>query len=831
MSLFQSLRSLLHRGRKLRQRSAGWSRGHAWVRPAVEPLEDRWLPAGGPSPVQDLFVIGLDNQVWAEKLDPAGNPVGGYFLVQTGAVKSFSAGHDAAGRPELFVIGLDDQVYGLHFDGNGNPVGGYFQAAIGQVKSLSAGQDALNRPELFVIGLDDQVWALHFDPTGNPVGSYFLTQVGQVEALDPGRDASNRPELFVIGLDDQVWAQKLDATGNPVGGYFLTQIGRVKSVNAGHDAGGNPDVFVTGLDDQVWAQKLDAGGNPVGGYFLTQLGLIKSLSLGYGTAGNPEVFVVGLDDQIWVQQLDASGNPLESYSLTAVGAVTALAVYSDPTVYARGLDGQIYRINTDAQGHAVRPWRLLAPGQVVTMRPPNANPPPIPLKDLPRPVEAVSPAALNFVATLGHGDPPAQSLVVQNTGTYSRLLYSTGTGTPPLDYRITVSVGWLAVQDLPAPLSAGAAHSHPVSVTVGTMPAGTYTATITITANAFNGPQVIPVTLTITTAVPVITVTPPALTVNAEQGSGTLAPQTLMVSNTGDAGSMLNYSITANASWLAVTPAAGRVAAGAPANAHQVVININGLVPATYHATITITGDGSNSPQTVPVTLTITPPAGTLAVNPAELTFTATQGCNVAAQALTVRNTGTAGSVFDYRINPSDPWLSVSGLPRQLPAGTANTHQVSVNSSLLRPGTYHATVTVTDVTTNAAKAVPVTLTVQAAANPFAGSYVGSYSGTGTAFGITAPVNGSVHFTVDASGAITVTDPASGHGTVNASGSASFAGAGGFGMSGNASYSFNGTFVLSPTGDVSASGGWSATFPGGGGSGTWRATRSGSLPCP
>ena len=48
-----------------------------------------------------------------------------------------SVGHDALNDPELFVIGLDEQVYGQKFDKSGNPVGGYFFTQPGAVKVLA----------------------------------------------------------------------------------------------------------------------------------------------------------------------------------------------------------------------------------------------------------------------------------------------------------------------------------------------------------------------------------------------------------------------------------------------------------------------------------------------------------------------------------------------------------------------------------------------------------------------------------------------------------------------------------------------------------------------
>ena len=207
------------------------------------------------------FVIGLDNQVYAQKLDAQGNPVGGYYLTQPGQVKALAAGTDGLGHAELWVIGLDDQVWAQTFDAAGNPSGPYFLTQPGRVQSIAVGQ-AGGDPELFATGLDNQVWAQTFDLFGRSTSSYVLTQLGRVKATALGKlggGFSGAPELFVIGLDDQVYAQTFDASGQSTSSYFLTAAGRVKSLSVGA-LGTAPEVFVTGLDDQVYAQLLTAGG-------------------------------------------------------------------------------------------------------------------------------------------------------------------------------------------------------------------------------------------------------------------------------------------------------------------------------------------------------------------------------------------------------------------------------------------------------------------------------------------------------------------------------------------------------------------------------------------
>ena len=96
--------------------------------------------------------------------------------------------------------------------------------------------------------------------------------------------------------------------------------------------------------------------------------------------------------------------------------------------------------------------------------------------------------------------------------------------------------------------------------------------------------------------------------------------------------------------------------------------------------------------------------------------------------------------------------------------------------------------------------------------PYHGMYSGAFAGR--------PATGSVAFSV-ASGAITVTDPGQGTGTVDSSGATTFSGS--LGVA-DIACKFVGTF-RSPTGKqqgAHASGSWSCTGAGQTGNGTWSA---------
>jgi hypothetical protein len=99
---------------------------------------------------------------------------------------------------------------------------------------------------------------------------------------------------------------------------------------------------------------------------------------------------------------------------------------------------------------------------------------------------------------------------------------------------------------------------------------------------------------------PAIGVSPSSMSFTATAGGASPASQSLSITNTG-AGT-LSWSASVNTTWLSVSPASGT----APSTV-SVSVNSSGLAAGTYNGAITVTGTGAtNSPVTVPVTLTVT---------------------------------------------------------------------------------------------------------------------------------------------------------------------------------------------------------------------------------
>lgn len=303
----------------------------------------------------------------------------------------------------------------------------------------------------------------------------------------------------------------------------------------------------------------------------------------------------------------------------------------------------------------------------------------------PTPTIGLSATSFSFAGIQGGSTPLAQTLTISNTGA----------GT--LSWTVSENAPWLTLNTL----SGTGAGTVVLNVNTAGMAAGSYSAPVTVTATgATNTPQTVVVTLSLTApAVSTITLAPTSLTFSATQGGSNPAGQAVTISNSGTG--TLSWSVSTTAAWLSLSPLAGT----APGS-FTVTTNVSGLAAGTYTSTIAVTGSGAtNSPQSIPVTLTITAaPTVTLNVNPASLDFTATQGAaNPANQSLTV------SSNTSWTVSTTGSWLTVT------PTSASNngTLTASVNTATATVGTNSGTITITGG--GITRTVNVTLTLNSTA--------------------------------------------------------------------------------------------------------------------
>ena len=251
------------------------------------------------------------------------------------------------------------------------------------------------------------------------------------------------------------------------------------------------------------------------------------------------------------------------------------------------------------------------------------------------PEVTLNPASLTFASQAEGTTSAAQNINLTNNGTGNLTISSIViAGADPTDYKQTNNC-----PTTPATLAAG--FSCNIAVTFSPVATGTRTATATVTDSATGSPHSVNLTGTGKAgALPVVTLTPPSLAF-ANVPLNTLSKQTVTVKNTGTAAlTFTNITITGTVSsdFSETNTCTGSIAASGTC-----VITVN-FTPSTLEdqtATVTLTDNAANSPQTVPITGN-----GALAavyLSPSSLTFPSqAENTTSAAQTITVENYGNA---------------------------------------------------------------------------------------------------------------------------------------------------------------------------------------------
>jgi hypothetical protein len=250
------------------------------------------------------------------------------------------------------------------------------------------------------------------------------------------------------------------------------------------------------------------------------------------------------------------------------------------------------------------------------------------------------------------------------------------------------------------------------TVTVHVQPsglsAGTYNGTISIWSNsATNSPKIVPVTLTVTPSQPApapqptIGLNPTGLAFSGTTGGSNPASKSITVTNAGTG--TLTWTVTDNANWLTATQSGSSIVAG---------VNLSGLAAGTYNGAITVSATGAtNTPQTIPVTLTVAAPAPSPAVSlsatPPSVTVSVPAG-STAQQYFSFDVTSSGGNT-SWSINDPAYWILREPSSGSTPS---KVYGYIFPESFKTAGTYSATFTITPSSSGIAPiSVPVTLTV------------------------------------------------------------------------------------------------------------------------
>jgi len=208
------------------------------------------------------------------------------------------------------------------------------------------------------------------------------------------------------------------------------------------------------------------------------------------------------------------------------------------------------------------------------------------------PVIGIAPSSLTFDAPQGGANPSPATLTLSNDGG----------GT--LAWTASPDAAWLSVGPGSGSLGAGASQTLTVSVNTAALAEGTYLAAVHVSATgATNTPQAANVTLNVNSQ-PKIGTNPKALSFSASSDQGNPSPAAISVTNTGSG--TLTWTTSPGASWLAVSPSGGSLAALA---SEPLLISVTaaGMTPGNYTATVEVSDPNAlNSPQMVSIDLTVT---------------------------------------------------------------------------------------------------------------------------------------------------------------------------------------------------------------------------------
>ena len=293
------------------------------------------------------------------------------------------------------------------------------------------------------------------------------------------------------------------------------------------------------------------------------------------------------------------------------------------------------------------------------------------------PVQA-SPATLNFSAVAGGAAPASQTITLS-------------TATAGLAFSASAGASWLSV----TPGAGSAPGLIQVAVNPANLSAGSYSSTVTIAVpGASPSTLTAGVKLTVTAAgAGNLSVSTPSVSLTSTAG-GNAASQSLQVLNSGGGSLSFTASVAAGSSWLSFSAQSNTATAAAPATL-VVTANPGSLSPGTYTGAIAFTAAGNT--VTLPVTFSVSAPAGKLLISQNALTFQAVaQGGTPLPLVFSILNTGQG--VLNWTAQATTlsggNWLQLSSTSGniQQPFLGFSTVNATVNPANLNAGTYYGNI-------------------------------------------------------------------------------------------------------------------------------------------
>ena len=291
-------------------------------------------------------------------------------------------------------------------------------------------------------------------------------------------------------------------------------------------------------------------------------------------------------------------------------------------------------------------------------------------------------------------------------------------GGQPLDWTVNSSAPWLSVSSAQGHLDPAGSITVTATANAASLSANPYSGVLTFSYGTTTKQVAVNLTVSVP-PMPGISVQPSSLVFNTTQGINPTA-QTFTITNSGNA--TLDWATTedANGTTYAATSSSSTTSSLAPSKSITITVTPKvasaGPGPITAIITAYDKDPGSTVPkQQVTVTINITP-AAIINATPANMAFNEGNGVTSEEELLSIENTGSAPLNWSLAqtTQPSASWLSFDTPSGTIAPGTTFTVNVTCDSSQLSPGTYTATLVVSDSDPNSpvlSQTVTVTLVV------------------------------------------------------------------------------------------------------------------------
>ena len=338
-------------------------------------------------------------------------------------------------------------------------------------------------------------------------------------------------------------------------------------------------------------------------------------------------------------------------------------------------------------------------GGQVTVQAPLAVPPiqtvavELTVSPVPPPRLAVEPASIGFETQVGQGNPPTETLRIENAGGDT------------LDWTAVVETAsggsWLSATPASGSASPGSPSVVEVSANVAGLAAGVYSGSLQVESPATNQTETVTITLLLAEVTQTILVSQRGLLFTGIEG-GELAPsQSFAILNTGQ-GAMnwtVEASTLAGGSWLSVSPAGGSSEAGSLQIPEvEVGVNVSGLGAGPYSGLIRAEAPGANnSPQFVTVELDVLPAGSNpgVLVRSAGLIFAAPAGTSPSSQSVRLATPVPGNVEARSGLLTSDGGNWLRALPGNVSISPEEARSITLQpfSDMLVPGVYRAAMT------------------------------------------------------------------------------------------------------------------------------------------